>query len=33
MPLTYVVNVYGDISFSKGILGLGGGDASKNKSL
>ena len=30
MPFTYVVNVYSDMSLSKGHLGSGGG-ASKNK--
>ena len=31
MPLTYVVNVYSDMSLSKGHLGSRGGKASKNK--
>ena len=31
MPLTYVVNVYSDMSLSKGDLGSRGGEASKNK--
>ena len=31
MPFTYVVNVYSDMSLSKGHLGSGGGGASKNK--
>ena len=32
MPFTYVVNVYSDMSLSKGHLGSrGGGEASKNK--
>ena len=31
MPFTYVVNVYSDMSLSKGLLGSGGGGASKNK--
>ena len=30
MPFTYVVNVYGDMSLSKGHLGSRGGKASKN---
>ena len=31
MPFTYVVNVYRDMSLSKGHLGSWGGKASKNK--
>ena len=31
MPFTYVINVYSDISLSKGHLGSRGGGASKNK--
>ena len=31
MPFTYVVNVYSDMSLSKGHLGSRGGKASKNK--
>ena len=31
MPFTYVVNVYSDMSLSKGHLGCRGGEASNNK--
>ena len=31
MPFTYLVNVYSDMSLSKGHLGSSGGKASKNK--
>ena len=31
MPFTYVVNVYSEMSLSKGHLGSRGGKASKNK--
>ena len=31
MPFTYVVNIYSDVSLSKGYLGSCGGGASKNK--
>ena len=31
MPFTYIVNVYSDMSLSKGHLGSRGGGASKNK--
>ena len=31
MPFTYILNVYGDMSLSKGHLGSRGGEASKNK--
>ena len=31
MPFTYVVNVYSDMSLSKGHLGLGGGGCLNNE--
>ena len=31
MPFTYVVNIYSDMSLSKGHLGSRGGGGSKNK--